>query len=236
MDEKRRVTCIVLFAPLVLALVDPVPQADGADQSAGSGQHVFEPGDVYLAGSRSFIHVYKSGLGHEHGVEGQLKAGHIDLNAAEPGELVFDMTSFNADTNAARKYVGLEGTTDATTRKQVNANMLGSAVLDVRHYPEARFKIKSVSQVQGRGGQPQYHLKGTFTLHGVSRDIQVVATTEDKDLWTHLRGRFSIQQTDYGITPFSKAFGAIGVADRLDIYGDLWIARQRLQAPAANSH
>ena len=37
-------------------------------------------------------------------------------------------------------------------------------------------------------------------------------------------GNFSLLQTDYGIKPFTTALGAIGVADRLTIYGDLWVA------------
>ncbi len=36
------------------------------------------------------------------------------------------MNSFDADTDAARRYLGLEGSTDESTRKQVNANMLGA--------------------------------------------------------------------------------------------------------------
>jgi hypothetical protein len=42
-----------------------------------------------------------------------------------------------------------------------------------------------------------------------------------------LRGNFTIMQTQYGIRPYSKAFGAVGVADRLTIYGDI-----HLDAPA----
>jgi hypothetical protein len=32
-------------------------------------------------------------------------------------------------------------------------------------------------------------------------------------------------QTQFGITPYSKAFGAIGVADKLTIYGEIHIAK-----------
>ena len=42
--------------------------------------------------------------------------------------------------------------------------------------------------------------------------------------FVHLHGKFTILQTDFGITPYSKAFGTIGVADSLTIWGDLWIA------------
>src|SRR5689334_7451493 len=71
-------------------------------------------GDVDPADSRVFVHVGKRRLGHEHGVEGLVKSGHLKLEATEnAGEIVFDMRSFKADTDVARKHVGLDGMTDA---------------------------------------------------------------------------------------------------------------------------
>ena len=51
------------------------------------------------------------------------------------------------------------------------------------------------------------------------------------DGYVHLRGSFSIAQTDYGITPFRKVLGAVGVADRLTIWGDLWVADEGTVQP-----
>lgn len=56
---------------------------------------------------------------------------------------------------------------------------------------------------------------------------------EHKEQWTHLMGRFKILQTQFGITPFKKALGAVGVTDQLTVWGDLWIAKQRLIATPA---
>ena len=61
-------------------------------------------------------------------------------------------------------------------------------------------------------------------LHGATRKVKVVAEATPATGYIHLRGNFTILQTDYGITPYSKAFGTIGVADSLTIWGDLWIA------------
>lgn len=202
-------------------------EASGAE----SADRTLQPGDIYLDGSRVFVHVGKVGLGHEHAVVGQLISGHLRLDAAEnAGELLFDMKSFVADTEEARTFIGLEGTTDEDTQQKVNANMLGSAVLDVQRYPTAKFVVKKVTRLSkpsGRG-KPQLQLDGEFTLHKVTRPIQVVAEadSEDQEGWIRLRGKFSILQSSYGIKPFSKAFGAIGVADELTIHGDLWVARR----------
>lgn len=204
------------------------PTANGA--AAPAGQTVYEPGDVHPGSSRVYVYVGKTGLGHEHAVVGQVKQGRIGLDVPQnSGQIVFDMATFAADPDVARQYIGLSGTTDVSTQQQVNANMLGASVLDVAHYPTATFQIKSVQQLPqpSQRGLPQYQLNGDFTLHGTTQPIQVVADAEEQNGWIHLRGGFSILQTQYGITPFTKAFGALGVTDQLQIWGDLWLAKDR---------
>ena len=206
--------------------------------AAAPAQATYEAGDVYLPNSRAYVFVSKTGFGHEHGVVGQIKQGRIDLNAANnAGILVFDMASFTADTPEARKFVGLEGTTDTSTQQQVNTNMRGADVLDVARHPTATFTIKQVVKLPepSAHGMAQYKLAGDFSLHGVSRPIQVVAEVEEKNGWTHLRGGFTMLQSQFGITPFTKAFGAIGVADQLSVWGDVWIAKQRQVAALPTS-
>jgi hypothetical protein len=43
------------------------------------------------------------------------------------------------------------------------------------------------------------------------------------DVDLHIRTQFSVLQSQFGITPFTKLLGTIGVADKLTIYGDAWI-------------
>lgn len=177
-----------------------------------------------------YVFVGKTGFGHEHGVVGQIKQGRIQLDAArDAGGLVFDMASFAADTAEARKLVGLQTPTDASTQQQVTANMRGADVLDVARYPTASFVIKGIARLPqpSQRGLPQYQLTGDFWLHGVSRPIQVIAEAEEQNGWIHLRGGFSMLQSQFGITPFSKAFGALGVTDQLNVWGDLWISKER---------
>ena len=177
--------------------------------------------------SRVFAFVEKTGLGHQHGVEGRLKSGFIQLGAEQDaGSLVFDMTSFDADTDAARNYLGLEGSTSSSTREQVNSNMRGTPILNVREFPTATFSIQSAKLVTDKdtNGKSRYELSGDFMLRGKKRPLKFVAEVQQKDGMNHVTGQFSILQTQYGITPFKKALGAVGVADRLTIHGDLWLA------------
>jgi polyisoprenoid-binding protein YceI len=183
--------------------------------------------EVDLQLSRVYIRVGKTGLGHEHGVEGRLASGNIQLEATQDaGELVFDMPTFTADTRTARTRVGLTGETDAATQNKVNSNMRGPDVLDVTKYPQAVFRIRSAKlrTAPTPGKAPTYDLDGQFTLHGVARPLRVAVAVTSAEGRTRLHGRFTILQSDYGITPYSAALGAVGVADKLDIWGDLWTA------------
>ncbi len=221
MKNALLIRSLVTF--LVLGATAPLMGQDGAA--------AVQAGDVFLGGSRVYTHVYKKGLGHEHAVIGKLASGFLSLNGQPRpnqgmGELVFDIQSFVADTESARKYIGLEGTTDADTAKQVTTNMLSAEVLDAVKHPTATYKVSSIKESAAKSakGLKQYEFNGEFTLHGVTRPLQLVAEAEYKDGWVHLVTKFTVLQTQFGIRPYRKAFGAVGVADNLDIYGDLWVA------------
>ncbi len=218
-----RTTMVVALACILSA---PVTAQTSQVQSE-KGSTATGSGDANLKVSRVYIFVDKTGLGHQHAIEGKLTSGKLFLGAdSSAGRLVFDMRSFDADTAAARRYIGLQGVTDASTRSKVNANMRGSGVLDVQKYPQAIFEITSALPTgnSSKRGLPTYEIVGSFRLHGTTRPARIVAEVEQARGWLHVRGNFAIRQTSYGITPFSKAFGAIGVTDALRIHGDLWIA------------
>ncbi|QDV45659.1 hypothetical protein Enr13x_55380 [Stieleria neptunia] len=221
--SRRQALGYLAAGTLLASLPSPGSRCDAGD----STPPVTRPGAVQTQASRVYVFVDKTGLGHQHGVEAKLSASSLVLGASQnAGKLVFDMKSFSADTAAARKYVGLGGSTDASTRGAVNTNMRGPAVLDVARYPTATFEVTSATatgQTSSRG-LPTYQLKGNFTLHGVTRPLAFSADVEQRSGWLHVRGRFSINQTSFGIQPYSKAFGAIGVTDRLTIFGDLYVA------------
>ena len=196
-------------------------------------------GDVYLPSSHVWVLVGKTGFGHEHGVQGSLASGRLRLGATEDaGELVFDMTSFVADTEAARRRVGLEGASSDSAFRQVNANMRGPEVLHVDAYATAVYRVRSAAaEPAAPGGPARYRLEGDLTLQKTTRPLSFVVEASPRNGWTFVTGSFKLRQSDYGIKPYVKAFGAVGVADELTISGDLWVApiagvAQRHDAPA----
>ena len=223
----RHATTIALIALSLLSAVTAAPAAaQTAQLSPAPTAASPAPGDVDLAKSRVYVFVGKTGLGHNHAVSGLLQAGRVVLGAADQaGTLVFDMRSFTADTAEARKALGLPGETDASTQKQVQANMTGPDVLDVARHPTATFQIRSAlsskQQVQGR--PPVYELVGAFTLHGVTREVIIPVEVEQRGEWLRLRGMFVIKQTDFGMKPYKKLGGVVGVADELRITGDILV-------------
>ncbi len=183
------------------------------------------PGDVELKASHVYAFVGKTGLGHEHAIAGNLKSGEVHLGTDQSaGKLEFDLRSFIADTADARRYIGLKGETDRATAQKVTTNMLGPDVLNAGQFPIATFEIASIKKQRDlKDGAVEYLFDGDFTLHGIARRIRFSAVAEPVKGWHRVRGRFTIRQTDFGITPFTTALGAIGVADELTIYGDLWV-------------
>jgi len=200
-------------------------------------REALKPGEVDVGQSRVYVLVGKTGLGHDHGIEGRLSRGELRMGAGkQAGRLEFDLRTFQADTPAARRYVGLAGQTDRKTADKVTANMVGPDVLDVGRFPTAVFDVHSVVEIPQRGNQPrQYQVTGDFTLHGVKRQVQFPAQVEVVEQFLHVRGAFAIRQTDYQITPYTAALGAVGVADALTIHGDLWLGGDANPSPPARS-
>jgi hypothetical protein len=215
------------FGILFALLCSPICNGQVASNETSETQTTPAPGDVNLDFSRVYIFVDKSGLvGHEHAVEGRLKAGSLFTQQARSGTLVFDMTTFDADSDTARKALRLSGSTDADTRSKVNENMLGAEILNVKKYPEAKLENAVLTPTGKTTARrlPEYQLEGDFTLHSTRRHVIIPCEVEEKNGWHHVRGSFKILQSDYGIKPFSKMLGAVGVKDELVIIGDLWVA------------
>jgi hypothetical protein len=195
-------------------------------QPSATAQERLAAGQVNIDHSRIYVFVDKTGLvGHQHAIEGKLSRGELFLSGAKPGSLVFDMKSFDADTPRARSYIGLESTTDEPTRKKVNENMRGGEILSVNKFSTATFNRIGVKpkQTVSKRQLPEYSIQGEFTLHEKTKPVDILCDVEVKDGWHHIRGGFKILQSDYGIKPFSKMLGAVGVTDELTIYGDLWV-------------
>ncbi len=215
---------------LVVRLSVAVIVASCAVSVRAAGHQLKGRWDVDVQRSRVYVHVYPTGLGHEHGVSGRLRSGYVVFGATQrAGELIFDMKQFHADDPAARRAVGLDPAASATEQRQVTSTMLGPDILDVGRYPMARFVIDRVELSAAprtswlKGASSVYQFRGHLTLHGVTQPLKFEAGVYPgrKGGTIELRGGFRLYQSKYGIRPYKRLFGAVGVADHLDIYGFL---------------
>lgn len=200
-------------------------KGDKAETKQSEGAKEYQ---VDVEASRIYVKVGSATrLGHRHGVEGRLKSGAVALGAG--GELVFDMTSFTADTEEARKVVGLAGAKMSENEaKKVSQTMLSAEVLDVERFPTATYKVIIIKPAERQeAGEPGvYQVNGRLDLHGAEQPLSFKAKLErtNKEGVLRLSGSFAIRQTDFGIKPYSGAGGLAKVADELEVYGELFLS------------
>ena len=165
--------------------------------------------------SRATITVGKSGLlsfaaGHTHEVTAPAIAGRIAFDSADPARSTVRVTI-----DAATLAVSTVGES-ADDVPKIQHTMASEQVLDVARYPTIAFDSTSVAFKHAGIATLDVVVSGRLTLHHVTRDVSVpVAVHINGDELTGT-GRFSLKQSDYGITPVSVA-GVVSVKDALDI-------------------
>ncbi|MGB7738649.1 MAG: YceI family protein [Steroidobacteraceae bacterium] len=156
-------------------------------------------------------------LGHDHVITSADEAGTVWLGST-PADSSFELTlpveRFDVDLPAARAAAGPEFAAPVPddARAGTRRNMLRAEVLDGEHFPTITLRSSATS-----GVWPQPIVRVAVTLKGVEREQEIPVVVErDADSLT-ARGELRLNQTDFGITPFSVAGGAIQVADTLEI-------------------
>ena len=144
--------------------------------------------------SLALFRVQHLGAGYTHGVFTGI-SGQITFNEAQPEsgsiEIVVETASINTF-NAAR-----------------DRHLANEDFFDVEKYPEMRFKSTAWKHVDG----DTFEITGEFTLHGVTKSIQVkaektgVGTGRGGGALIGFETTFSIKRSDYGMTNMIPAAG-----------------------------
>jgi hypothetical protein len=176
---------------------------------------------VNPSASQVDILVYRGGtlarLGHNHVMTSKAVTGRVWVHSQldKSGfELSFPVAELIVDDAEARRAAGTEFPPDIpqADKDGTRKNMLRTEVLDGEHFPEV--KLQAV-RVTGSMQAPQITTR--ITIKDASREIEVPAKVSIEGSRLTATGEFDIQQTNFGMKPFSVALGAIAVKDQLHI-------------------
>jgi len=192
-----------LIVPLLVLLLAP---------AAGAAPRVYTLDPEH---SRMTIHVGKAGLfgfaGHEH----EVVAGSFRGTATfDPGRLAESSVDVTFDAGALRVTGQGEPPDDVP---QVQAAMIGPTCLDAARFQMIHFVSRSVAAAGAAGPNGgDLTLHGELTIHGVTRPLTLRVHLDVAGQTLEATGQTTLKQTDFGITPISKA-GVVMVKDELTL-------------------
>jgi hypothetical protein len=184
--------------------------------------------DVYrldTEGSEIVIRVYRGGrlarMGHNHTVASRAIRGHVLL--AEPFtesrvDLYLPVALLIVDDPSDRAAAG-EGFDSEPSAKAIEGtrgNLLGDRVLDAGRYPF----VQIVSQgVDGQADAPVLNLGFSIRGNMVTRSVRPDVSISKQQIV--VSGQLSLNQTAFGIEPYSVLGGALKVEDEMQVHYEL---------------
>jgi polyisoprenoid-binding protein YceI len=98
-------------------------------------------------------------------------------------------------------------------------------VLEVDRFPTAAFESKEITVQKLGHDLPMAHVQGELQFHGATHGHGFDARVTRMGAMLRISGQFPLKQSDYGITPFSFAGGALRLKDELKFNFEL-VARK----------
>lgn len=104
--------------------------------------------------------------------------------------------------------------------------LMNQEVLETAKFPEILYEATNISIAKMADALYSATLKGSLTLHGVSRSLSINARVAFLGSMLRASGDFSLNQTDYDIKPVSVAGGAMKLRDELKFSFEIVARRQ----------
>ena len=130
-----------------------------------------------------------------------------------------ESASFMARADSLRETANLSASDRRTVERQVRKD-----VLDADDHPRIVFVGTDLSLDDASPeGELSGTLTGELTIHGETQEVEVPfeGTLDASAGVLEASGSFTIRQTDFGIEPYSRYFGAVAVEDEVTIRIDL---------------
>lgn len=163
------------------------------------------------------------GAGHKHGVLAAEWSADVCMDKDQPrnsrARFTIPAGSLVIDTPEARKRAGLEpngpGENDV---REIQAKMLGAEVLAIEKFKEISFQTTELAA----SGGGRWSWRGSIAIRGVTKPVSIPVSVESPDGRQYrLNGKFTVKQSDFGITPISIA-GVVRVKDEIEIGFELF--------------
>jgi polyisoprenoid-binding protein YceI len=177
-----------------------------------------------LPSSRFEVQTGKAGVfgfaGHTHVVRARTFTGSVQYRPRDPSASRLEITIATANLEVLTP-------SDPNEIRQVTEAMR-TEVLHVDAYPEIRFTATRVTFTPTVAT-----LDGQLTLVGQTRPVRVNATIQVGTDTLRARGSFAVNQTDFGIKPYSGGpGGTVKVADRVTFNFDVVGVREPARTSA----
>lgn len=217
---KNRSLLVTIVLLLSACQAGPGPQILETARPAEPATDPLPEGRVYVvdsAASELRIVVGTAGtmarFGHPHVIGGPALSGRVVVTddwRHSVVQLNIRVSDLELDRPAWRIAEGFEADLPADAVEATRNNLLSEAVLDAGRHPVITIRSTSL-----RGPAFQPDLTVHITLRDQTREQLVPVALEWDDDRLIATGRFTLRQSDYGLTPFSALGGALAVSDAL---------------------
>ncbi len=180
-----------------------------------------EPRDYVVDTSHSklMVNVFRSGAFspalHDHHFAATQWNGRTTFDPARPGETRATLTV------QAGSLRDQESSLSEKDLAKVNAQVRGPDVLDAAKYPEIRFELTRLdldpSSTNVEQGVLHGKLVGNLSIHGQTRRATIPVAAKWSNDVLAVNGKIAFLQSDFGIKPYRKLGGAIGVKDAVEV-------------------
>jgi hypothetical protein len=138
-------------------------------------------------------------------------------------DLQVPLDTLVVDDPGLRAEAGLDTTPSADDVAGTRRNML-EKVLATDRYPDALIAVRNLGP-----GIGERQIRAEVTLHGTTVPVDVAARVESGGDEIEVTGTLPLDQSRFGIVPFSILGGAIAVQDRVTVRFRIHASRIRIQ-------
>jgi len=93
--------------------------------------------------------------------------------------------------------------------------------MEVEKYPTMRFTLARTTGAPVSGGAASVALHGSLTIHGVTRDVDLLAAVEQRADTIHVTAAFPLDLHDYHIGGLTQMLGMLRMDPHIEVHVDL---------------